>query len=139
MLNIQTPIINYQLVTIPVNQTQTRYYFPDLPNLRDVKTYKISAFHLGLISKDINGVGLVPQADFNASYITLYSGGFEFVQKIGLSVFNNIALQTNAVNENGTLGLTPVEIDFSKSFVEVAPSITVTPPFSFMFGVYYAK
>lgn len=139
MLNFNTPVINYQLVQIAANQAQTRYYFPDLPNLRDVKTYKITAFHSNLISKDINGVNLVSQSDFENSYITIYSNGFEYIQKLGLSALQTMTRSNNYKNMNGGIGLNPIQIDFSKSFVEIAPTITPSFPASFVFGIYYAK
>lgn len=139
MLNFNAPVINYQLVQISATASQTRYYFPDLPNLRDVKTYKITAFHQLLIQKDINGVNLISQSDFENSYITLYSNGFEYIQKLGLSALQTVSRENNFKNMNGGMALQPLNIDFSKSYVECAPSITPTFPCSFVFGIYYAK
>lgn len=139
MLNFNAPVINYQLVQITSNTVLTRYYFPDLPNLRDVKTYKITAFHRGLIEKDLNNVNLIGQSDFENSYMTIYANGFEYIQKLGLSSLQTISLENNYKNMNGGLCLQPLTIDFSKSYVEIAPSITPSFPASFVFGIYYAK
>lgn len=139
MLNFNAPVINYQLVQITSNQVLTRYYFPDLPNLRDVKTYKITAFHRSLIEKDLNNVNLIGQSDFENSYMTIYANGFEYIQKLGLSALQTISKENNFKNMNGGLCLQPLTIDFSKSYVEIAPSITPSFPASFVFGIYYAK
>lgn len=139
MLNFSAPLINYQLVQITSNQIQSRYYFPDLPNLRDVKTYKISAFHSGLILKDLNNVNVIGQSDFENSYLTIYSNGFEYIQKLGLSSLQTINKENNYKNMNGSMAFNPITIDFSKSYIEVAPSITPSFPASWLFGIYYAK
>lgn len=140
MLNTEFKIPNYQFVTVQADVQQNRYYFPDLPNLRDVLTVKIVAYNNKLFTKDINNVNVISPIDFENSTFTLYSKGREFLQKVDLMLFNTILTQAAYSNQNGTVGLQPVEIDFSKSYIEIlGGGGPLSFPFSFCFGIYYFK
>lgn len=140
MLNTEFKIPNYQFVTVQADVAQNRYYFPDLPNLRDVLTVKIVAYNEKNFASDINNVPVVDINVYQNSTFTLYSKGREFLQKVDLMLFNTITTQALYSNQNGTVGLQPVEIDFSKSYIE---NLGTTPtggfPYSYCFGIYYFK
>jgi len=140
MLNTDFRIPNYQFVTVQADGLQNRYYFPDLPNLRDVLTVKIMAYNEKNFARDINNIPMVDVNVFQNSTFTLYSKGREFLQKVDLMLFNTISTQNLYSNQNSTVGLQPVEIDFSKSYIE---NLGTTPsggfPYSYSFGIYYFK
>lgn len=140
MLNTEFKIPNYQFVTVQCDVTQNRYLFPDLPNLRDVLTVKIMAYNDKNFTRDINNVPVVDTNVFLNSTFTLYSKGREFLQKVDLMLFNTIATSNLYSNQNGTVGLQPVEIDFSKSYIEnLGSSPSAGFPYSYCFGIYYFK
>lgn len=130
---------NYQFVSVQINGLQNRYYFPDLPNLRNVRTHKIVAYNTRNFTVDINNVANVTTGIFQSSYVTLYANGFEFIQKMDLISLSTLQGYNVYSNQNGSIALAPVEIDFSKCYIELTKTTPLSYPFSFTFGVYYNK
>jgi hypothetical protein len=141
MITTNTPLLNYQFVSLQANSLQERYYFPDLPNLREAKVYRIVTYNESNFTNDINNVALVNSAAFSSSYITINSNGLEVIQKLDLTIFKTITSTNNNTNLNGSFDLLPMNIDFSKSYVQLSnPSvISITFPFVYAFGIYYSK
>lgn len=141
MITTDNKILNYQFVSLQANQLQERYYFPDLPNLRDVNTYRLVCYSSALFTHDINNVALANLLVLNSSYITINSKGTEIIQKLDLCNFATNAGANIMANFNGAFDLQPVNIDFSKSYVQFSQGALIAPtfPFSYAFGVYYAK
>jgi len=135
-------IKNYQLVTIPTVSTSNKYYFPDLPNLREVRVSSIVSFHRGLLPRDIYNVQPVTNSDFRNVYITLVTGAEEVVQTYDLTMLNPIsaggAISTFG-NAYGNIDLNGLVINFSKSYVQFPGGSYSIPAadFSFVFGIYY--
>jgi hypothetical protein len=145
MIYNTTPLYNYQFVSLQINSITSRYYFPDLPNLRDVKTYCISTYNSDFIEQDINNVNIISRSDMSHAYITLYAENREKFQRLDLSYFctliNYAGLVANYGSWSGSLPIDFLKIDFSKSFIEFNSGYTpaTTPPFVIPFGIYYIK
>lgn len=141
MLTTQNKVQNYQFVSIPATAAQDRYYFPDLPNLREAFVHRIVAYNVSLFSNDINNQPLVTEAVFHSSYLTINVAGTETLQKVDLNMFNTVAAKNSHANFNSIVELSPVKIDFSKSYVTIAQGSILTPvyPFVYCFGIYYSK
>lgn len=145
MIYGHTPLYNYQFVSLQVNNIQSRYYFPDLPNLRDVKTYSIQTYNSDFLQLDINSVPIVNRTDMANAFITLYAENREKYQRLDLQYFLTLIdysnLTANYASWSGALPIDFLKIDFSKSFVEFASGYTPTTgtPFVFPFGIYYIK
>lgn len=135
------PLLNYQFVSLQANAVQERYYFPDLPNLRDAKVYRIVCYNVNQFSVDINNVALANLNILASSYITINSGGQEVIQKLDLNMFVTTTGANIFTNTNGSTDLTPMKIDFSKSYVQLSQGAGISPtiPFVYAFGIYYAK
>jgi hypothetical protein len=137
------PVLNYQFVTIQVNTASVtaRQYFPDLPNLRDVKVLGITSYHANIFAKDNNGVNLVDYTQFIYSALTLVVGNDEVIQNMDLQIFNPIVGNNVQYNPFGNVPLNGQKIDFSKSYVTITAGQTgsATVPYSYAFGIYYAK
>ena len=145
MIYNTTPLYNYQFASVQVNNAQNRYYFPDLPNLRDVKTYAIQTYNADFLTKDINNVSVVSRTDMANAYITLYANNREVFQRLDLQYFLTLVdysnLTANYASWSGALPIDYLKIDFSKSFIEYASGYTptTTTPYVFPFGIYYIK
>ena len=145
MIYNTTPLYNYQFVSLQVNSVAARYYFPDLPNLRDVKTYCISTYNANYLPLDINSVPVVNQADMKNAFITLYANNREMYQRLDLIYFCTMLQYNNFTNSvgswSGSLPIDYLKIDYSKSFIEFSSGYTPTTgtPFVFPFGIYYIK
>jgi hypothetical protein len=141
MITTQNRIQNYQFVSIAANAQQDRYYFPDLPNLRNVLTHRIVSYSVAHFATDINRAAMVTEPIFNSSFLTINSGGTEVIQRLDLANFNTVAARNVYANTNGVFELEPIRIDFSKSYVTLAQGTLLTPvfPFVYAFGIYYSK
>jgi hypothetical protein len=133
-----SPLYNYLNVQIIVNDNTGKYYFPDLPQLRDAKVQAISFYPAGVQpTADYNNVSLMSQTDLNNSFITLYSGNKEAIQNLPLQKLVNIG---SVGNIDGLFQIDNLVFDFSKSYVSFASGqAPASIPFSIMFGVYYIK
>lgn len=136
MIYTPQPVDNYQLVSINMTSSQSKYYFPDLPNLRKVKTIGMSAYIPTLITTDNNGVSL--STNYNRVYVTLVTGNDEFISKMDLIHFNGIYSKIGFGSCNGLFQLNEPEIFWSKSYVEYGQgTLPAAVPSCLCFGVYY--
>lgn len=131
---------NYQLVNITLQAVQPRWYFPDLPNLRTVRTFAISVYNSLSIVTDQNRVPSATNLDMEKAYLTLNIGGDEKYKQLDLMYFSALS---NVAQYNYALGYFQIDgaiIDFSKSYIEYPIGYTsVTPyPYSFSFGIFYS-
>jgi hypothetical protein len=138
-----TPLYNTLQVQIvaQTNQVGAKYYFPDIPQLRDAKVYAITFVSYGIIQADVNNVQLVDPTDVLNCYLTLYSGNKEAVQNLPLSLLQSWgASPVITGNSDGIFTFDNLKVDFSKSFVQFASGTQISgTPLSFMFNVYYIK
>lgn len=152
----QNNLDNYLNVQIVVNNLNDKYYFPDLPQLRDAKIQGISFYpKLSTTNNlDVNNVPLMDITNAKKSFLTLYSGDVQKIQNLPLLKMKNLWVQeTNGGgapadfnnqkvgNFEGIFAVNELVIDFSKSYVSLASNqaITQTLPISINFGIYYKK
>lgn len=132
-------ISRFEAVEIPVpsGSTLTRFYFPDLPNLRNSKITSIQVYTAGTITATpLTGSTPVTTADLKKSYLTLYSGDLQLVYNVPMLTFNNIA---NSATDPYVFELPVVNgitISWVKSYV-VLPTALATTGVAYSFGVYY--
>jgi hypothetical protein len=132
-------ISRFEAVEIPVpsGSTLTRFYFPDLPNLRNAKITSIQVYTAGTITATpLTGSTPVTTADLKKSYLTLYSGDLQLVYNVPMLTFNNIA---NSATDPYVFELPVVNgitISWVKSYV-VLPTALATTSVAYSFGVYY--
>jgi hypothetical protein len=135
-----SPLYNYLNVEIIINDTTGKYYFPDIPQLRDAKIQAISYYPEGVLAtRDYNNVPLMSTAiDLTNTFVTFYSGNKEAIQNLPLYKLLNLGYIGNI---DGLFTIDNLMIDFSKSYVSWANNYApVTPlPFAIMFGVFYIK
>jgi hypothetical protein len=142
------PVQNYLNVSIVINSVNNKYYFPDLPQLRDAKINAMCFYPvLNDNSSDPNSVPLISLTNASYCFLTLDSGNEQIVQNLPL---NKLANQWSNVtgswvmqgNQDGIFTFAENTIvDFSKSFVSVSPTQTITGtlPQSICFGIFYTK
>ncbi len=132
-------VSRFEAVEIPVpsGSTLTRFYFPDLPNLRNAKITSIQVYTAGTITATpLTGSTPVTTADLKKSYLTLYSGDLQLVYNIPMLTFNNIV---NSAADPYVFELPVVNgitISWVKSYV-VLPTALATTGVAYSFGVYY--
>lgn len=132
-------VSRFEAVEIPVpsGSTLTRFYFPDLPNLRNSKITSIQVYTAGTITATpLTGSTPVTTADLKKSYLTLYSGDLQLVYNIPMLTFNNIV---NSAADPYVFELPVVNgitISWVKSYV-VLPTALATTGVAYSFGVYY--
>lgn len=129
----------FKLAFIKVSVAQQRYYFPDLPELRNVRLDAICFYSAGIFPVNKEGVNLVSTALNLPVFLTLYSEGRERVQKLDCSYLQSIALTNTFTSNDSRLNFNGMKVDFSKSYVQYSSASTPqTPPYSFLFGIFYS-
>lgn len=134
MINIK----RFEAVEIPVpnGSTLTRFYFPDLPQLRDAKIQAIQIYAAGtLATSPLTGSALPVLADLKKSFLTLYQGDLQVIYNIPMVALNNIAdsatpyvFELPSVND--------ISISWTKSYVSL-PTALATTNVAYSFGIYY--
>lgn len=124
-------------IAVPSGSTLTRFYFPDLPNLRNAKITSIQVYTAGSISATpLTGSTPVTTTDMKKSFLTLYSGDLQLVYNLPMTSLNNIV---NSATDPYVLELPVINgitISWVKSYV-VLPTALGTTNVAYSFGVYY--
>jgi hypothetical protein len=123
-------------INVPSGSTLTRFYFPDLPQLRNAKIEAIQVYVAGAISATpLTGSTPVTVADAKKSFLTLYQGDLQLIYNIPLVSLIDI-------NESTTPfvfqlpSMNDIDISWTKSFVSL-PTALATTNVAYSFGVYY--
>ena len=124
-------------IAVPSGSTLTRFYFPDLPNLRNAKITAIQVYTTGTITATpLTGSTPVTTADLKKSFLTLYEGDLQLVYNTPMLGLNNIV---NSASDPYTFELPAVNgitISWVKSYV-VLPTALATTGVAYSFGIYY--
>ena len=140
--NIFQYIVNYQLVSIKVTQQQKQYFFPDQPNLRDVKIQSMHVYFASTIPVNDDNVAVLPFTLTSASnvFLTIVKGTKLVHRQLNMALLSNMVNKETYYNIGGCTFLNNMEMDFDQSYVEF-PQGTAFPavPFTFVFGVFYIK
>lgn len=129
----------FEAVEIPVanGSTLTKFFFPDLPNLRNAKIRMIDAYTPGTITNTpLTGSTPVTVADMKKTVITLYVGDLQLVYNMPLLTFNNFVNSAVDPYINVPININGLQISWTKSFVSV-PTALVTTNVAYSFGIFY--
>ena len=113
----------FEAVEIPVSSgsTLTRWYFNDLPNLRNAKITAIQIYTAGTISATpLTGSTPVTTADMKKSFLTLYQGDLQLVYNVPMLTLNNMV---NSAADPYTFELPAVNgitVSWIKSYVSLS-------------------
>jgi hypothetical protein len=126
-------------IPVPSGSTLTRFYFNDLPNLRNAKITSIVVYTTDTISATpLSGATPVTIADLKKSFLTLYEGDLQLIYNIPMLSFNNFA--QNATTSAAYVFQVPdvdgITISWVKSYVTL-PTALATTGTTYSFGVYY--
>jgi hypothetical protein len=124
-------------ISVPSGSTLTRFYFNDLPNLRNARITSIQVYTAGTISATpLTGSTPVTTADMKKSFLTLYAGDLQLVYNVPMISLNNMV---NSAADPYTFELPTINgmtISWIKSYVSL-PSALATTGTAYSFGVYY--
>lgn len=124
-------------IAVPTGSTLTRFYYPDLPNLRNAKVTAIQVYTAGTITATpLTGSTPVTTADLKKTSLTLYEGDLQLVYNIPLLNFNNIV---NSAADPYTFELPAINgmtISWVKSYVNL-PTALATTNVAYSFGIFY--
>lgn len=125
-------------ITVPASSTLTRYYFPDLPNLRSAQVTSIELYTSdSLSSSPLTGSALISDSDLKKSFLTLYQGDLQLVYNIPLVRLNQI-VAGSAQYVYDLPNVRNMVVSWVKSYV-VMNSAPTSQSYQqvFAFGVYY--
>jgi len=127
---------------IPANSTQTRFYFPDQPNLRFTNLLNLVSYTQSNIQTSIlSNSDIISSSDALNDYLVLYFDDKEAVNRIPLSEL------TSATDLTGlTFGSIPAlknmfagqQVTWAKSYIILPTALAPANNTSVPFGVYYA-
>jgi len=124
-------------IAVPSGSTLTRFYFPDLPNLRNAKITGIQIYTAGTITATpLTGSTPVTTADLKKSFLTLYEGDLQLVYNVPMLTMNNMV---NSAADPYTFELPAINgltISWTKSYVSL-PTALATTGVAYSFGIYY--
>lgn len=129
----------FEAVEIPVasGSTLTRFYFPDLPNLRNARIRAIHVYTTGTISvTPLTGSTPVTIADQKKSFLTLYSGDLQLLYNVPLFTFANFVNSATDPYLNLPIELNGITISWTKSYINL-PTALATTGTAYSFGVFY--
>ena len=132
-------IERFEAVEIPVpsGSTLTRFYFPDLPNLRNAKISAIQIYTAGTITATpLTGSTPVTTADLKKSFLTLYQGDLQLVYNVPLISLNNIVNSAADPYVFELPAVNGITVSWVKSYVNL-PTALGTTNVAYSFGVYY--
>ena len=138
MLFNYNKVYNYQYVGVVIPSTSnTRIYFPDLPNLRDLYTIGISCYNASVFATDPSGLTISSFGN-NDTFITLVENNIERFMALDTSTLNPIAGRSgNYSNVEGMLSIKPTKFDYSKSYLQFTSSFSPVANTVIPVGIYY--
>jgi hypothetical protein len=124
-------------VAIPTGSTNTRFFFPDLPQLRNAMIQAVQLYTPGTLSATPNtGSTMVTEADLKKSFLTLYSGDLQLIYNAPLLAFSNIINSATNPYTNSLPDIDNMVISWTKSYISLS-SAAATTNVAYAFGVYY--
>ena len=124
-------------VAIPLNSSNTRYFFPDLPQLRSAMITGVQLYTPGTLSATPNtGSTMVTEADLKKSFLTLYSGDLQLIYNAPLLAFSNIINSATNPYTNSLPDIDNMVISWTKSYISLSTA-PATTNVAYAFGIYY--
>lgn len=131
-------VYNYQFVSVVIPTTNnSRVYFPDLPNLREVYTIGISMYSYYNFTQDPSGLTISSLAG-NGAFVTLVEGSTEKFQQLDGCTLNPIAGRPDTWSDvGGMFSIAPTKFDYSKSYIQFYNGFAPVANTVIPFGIYY--
>lgn len=147
--------VEVRLPGVAAGQTQTQFNFPDLPYLRPRMAYiqAIEYYTLASVTNSpVSGTALPSLAISQKSSLTIYGSvvsvdrngqptyvkqGNQIVQQLPLLRLNNLQNATPDPFANQIFKMRDLEVDWTKTFVQIATAPNNTTDMAFCFGVYF--
>jgi len=124
-------------IAVPTSSTLTRFYFPDLPNLRNARITNIAIYTAGTITATpLTGSTPVTTADLKKSFLTLYEGDLQLVYNIPMLSFNSIVNSAADPYQFELPSVNGLTVSWVKSYVSL-PTALATTGVAYSFGVFY--
>lgn len=129
-------------IPIPSGSTNTRFYFPDQPQLRNALINAIQVYAPGAIAATPNTLSTpATNVEMRKATITLFSGDIQLVFNMPLLSLNNVvAFDSVFTRDNPYVFQLPdiqgLVISWTKSYITLS-SAAATTNVAFSFGVYY--
>lgn len=127
----RTPYVYAEIMTLDCVAGQVKYSFEDNANLRNKKIIGIEALTVSDVSKTPADRTGISATVFLKSFLTLSSNGEEKISKAPLACFRPMS------NYGSIKSLDLDDVNWAKSYVEIANATDNSASESFVFVVYY--
>jgi hypothetical protein len=136
---------NHELaeIILPANTTQSKFYFPDMPNLKDSRTFGLQVYTVDQLPVSPNNGNALPSKTqvLNNCFLTLAdANGREFLKDIPAVLFNTLVFDLNTstnLRENNAKILNGQVINWNKSFIRFSAALGNVVPLSFLLSINY--
>lgn len=123
-------------INVPNGSTLTRFYFPDMPQLRNAKIEAIQVYSAAtLAASPLTGSALPVLADLKKSFLVLYQGDLQLIYNIPLVALNSMVDGSTPYTFE-LPNINDIDISWTKSYVTL-PSALGTTNVAYSFGIYY--
>ena len=141
--NVVYPIVKHEFaqINVPKGATNNRFYFPELPNLRDVHLLNLEIPSVDYLPKTPDNKANINNALFQTTFLTLVSyDGKEFCHQIPIQ---HLIYQSASGTGIDTLlkQFSGQKVNWTKSYVEFADNtlISAVAEEAVIFSIYYAE
>lgn len=134
-------IIRHELVeiTIPANSTQTRFQFPDIPNLRNSHIFGLQCYKTIEMPNSILSGNAVNANSLKAFITFVNYGGKEFLKQAPAQIFNTIIeTGTDKLTEQDFKAFVGQKVSYPKSYVEFVTTPSTTVDTALVYSIYYS-
>jgi len=123
-------------IQVPSGSTLTRFYFPDLPNLRNAQITSLEYYSASTITvSPLTGSALAANTDVAKTFLTLYQGDLQLVYNIPLVTLTEVS--NSATPFRWMLPkVANIVVSWVKSYVTLFTALGTTNVV-YAFGVYY--
>jgi len=143
--NMRNKVFKHELVevVIPANQSPNQINFPDLPNLRWVHLWNITAYFEVNFKGSISGRNMVDSSLFKSSYMTLQLyNGKQFLNQCPIQNFADMFLTDIATGEIfvdwNSKEFKGQRVNWPKSYLSVTGLGPDAEDRSFVFSIWYS-
>jgi hypothetical protein len=116
-------------VVIPVSSTSSKFYLPDLPNLRNVHLWNLATYSfLNTPKSIISGLPVIPMALLRSCFLTLQTyNGKNFCYQVPLIEFLTLSnIVVGQDNNYQPITFAGQKINYPKSYIEIADTTLIS-------------
>lgn len=135
---LKSEFVEIQIPGVAGGQTNTRWYFPDLPKLRYVSVQAIETYTNEDLTNTMQGNAVITPTIFRNAYLSLYANERQDLWRIPFAAMHRTQSSATSTFVRSLFELTGQKVTWDKSYVELAASPNNVTNLALVFQVYYS-